>query len=366
MLKKSATMAVLALMVLFALEGASAWAAADLEEGVKDLAEKITKSMIEKQKQKIAIVDFSDLNGNVTVLGQFMAEELTTQLFTLAPGKFEVVERRQLLKLEEELILGQIGVLEEKGLKKMGQVLGVEAIVTGSMTDLGNTVKVNARMIAVESAKVFAVAATSIPKTGIVADLASKGVERKQLVATPGAAPAPSAQAARSTPSPAATKAKYYQELPKIRVEIEQLRVGKNQLTVFLNYINKTDEHLAIALVSPYGQSEDSWACWPQIGKTFVLDSDNNRYPFLQGSGLSGGWSTCNYFAQGTSALRIEPKASAKAALTFAVREAKKSTAYDLVSEQTFLSKQKVQWSSEEQEAPSGKFTISIRAIEPQ
>jgi len=185
MLRKRATVAVLALMALFALEGASAWAAADLEEGVKDLADKITKSMIEKGTHKIAIVDFSDLNGNVTSLGQFMAEELTTQLFMLAPGKFEVVERRQLLKLEEELILGQVGVLEEKGLKQMGKVLGVEAIVTGSMTDLGNTVKVNARMIAVESAKVFAVAATSIPKTGIVADLASKAVERKSGAGAP-------------------------------------------------------------------------------------------------------------------------------------------------------------------------------------
>lgn len=129
MLRKRATMAVLALMALFGLEGASvlrpssgqAWAAADLEEGVKDLADKITKSMIEKSKHKIAIVDFSDLNGNVTALGQFMAEELTTQLFILAPGKFEVVERRQILKLEEELMLGQTGFIEEKSLKKRGK-----------------------------------------------------------------------------------------------------------------------------------------------------------------------------------------------------------------------------------------------------
>ncbi|MBI4377823.1 MAG: SUMF1/EgtB/PvdO family nonheme iron enzyme [Nitrospinae bacterium] len=138
--------------------------------------------MIEKKKQKIAIIDFSDLNGNVTALGQFMAEELTTQLFIIAPGKFEVVKRRQLLKLEEELVLGKVGNIEEKGIKKMGQVFGVDAVVTGSMTDLGNTVKINARVIAVESAKIFAVAATDIPKTGMVADLIEKKVEGRQPV----------------------------------------------------------------------------------------------------------------------------------------------------------------------------------------
>lgn len=162
------------------------------------MAEKIVKGMSDKGTRKIAIIDFSDLDARVTALGQFMAEELTAQLFLVAPGKFEVVERRQLLKLEEELALGQAGVIEEKSLKKMGQVLGVEAVVTGSMTDLGNTIKVNARMIAVESAKVFAVAATSIPKTGIVADLASKAVERRPGGSAPAAA-APAAPASKPT-----------------------------------------------------------------------------------------------------------------------------------------------------------------------
>lgn len=168
---------------LIFLAGDFAFAASNLEEGVKQLADQISKNMLDKNKQKIAIIDFSDLNGNVTALGQFMAEELTTQLFIIAPGKFEVVERRQLLKLEQELALGQMGFIEEKGIKKMGQVLGVDAIVTGSMTDLGNSVKINARLIGVDTAKVFAVAATDIPKTGMVADLIGKQAEGKKASA---------------------------------------------------------------------------------------------------------------------------------------------------------------------------------------
>jgi len=238
MLRKRATIAVLALiMMLLALDSAPAWAAADLEEGVKDLADKITKSMIEKGTHKVAIVDFSDLDGNVTRLGQFMAEELTTQLFLLAPGKFEVVERRQILKLEEELALSQMGVIEEKSLKKMGQVLGVEAVVTGSMTDLGNTVKVNARMIAVESAKVFAVAATSIPKTGIVAELASKAVERRSGGSAPAVAASPTPA---SKPTPAQTAMQV--EVKNFLFALQGCKKAGTQVTCSLMITNQAED----------------------------------------------------------------------------------------------------------------------------
>ena len=177
---KLCSLALLFFLLLSVVGSQQVLAASNLDEGVSQLARQIGKSMEEKQSQKIAIIDFSDLNGNVTALGQFLAEELTTQLFIVAPGKFEVVERRQLMKLADELMLGLSGFVEEKSIKKMGQVLGVDAIVTGSMTDLGNTVKINARLIGVESARVFAVAATDIPKTGMVADLIARQAGKKQ------------------------------------------------------------------------------------------------------------------------------------------------------------------------------------------
>lgn len=229
------------------------FAASNIEEGVKSLAEQISKNMKEKQKQKIAIIDFSDLNGNVTALGQFIAEELTTQLFITAPGNFEVVERRQLLKLEEELALGQMGFIEEKGIKKMGQVLGVDAIVTGSMTDLGNTVKINARMIAVESAKVFAVAATDIPKTVMVFDLMAKQVEERQPEVK-----APSALTVQSGKEEAKRKEEttfFKNDLFKITVK--SLKKTGNTIELALLYENIVKKNIKVSLKSAYLSDEN-------------------------------------------------------------------------------------------------------------
>lgn len=133
-----------------------------LETGAKELSNQLTKNMLDRGVQKVAIVDFSDLKGNSTDMGRLVAEELTTQMFFLAPGKFEVVERRKLLKLEEEIKLNMSGAIAENNIKAIGKMLGVDAIVTGTVASVNGTYRVNARVIAVESAKVIAVAATSI------------------------------------------------------------------------------------------------------------------------------------------------------------------------------------------------------------
>jgi hypothetical protein len=136
----------------------------------------------------------------------------------IAPGKFEVVERRQLLKLVEELSLGQMGLIEEKSLKEMGRVLGVDAIVTGSMTDLGKSIKVNARMISVESAKVVAVAATDIPQTGVVVDLMGKQAERGQLSS-------PDRKSSGTSPTSTIGKGKLRVEVNEFAFEVQSCKI---------------------------------------------------------------------------------------------------------------------------------------------
>ena len=56
----------------------------------------------------------------------------------------------------------------------MGRILGVDAIASGSVTDLGTNVKVNARLIATETGSVFAVAAVKIAKDATVKKLMQK------------------------------------------------------------------------------------------------------------------------------------------------------------------------------------------------
>ena len=169
-------------------------AAANLEEGVRDLAQQISVNMVNANLKKVALVEFAGLDGEVTAFGQFLAEELTTQLFVATPGRFEVVERRQLQRVLQEHRLSASGLLDASTIASLGKILGIEALITGSIADLGPEVKVNARLIAVESARVFAVAASNVPKTEVVIRLMQQRATGLAIEA-PATAPAGSAPA---------------------------------------------------------------------------------------------------------------------------------------------------------------------------
>jgi len=137
-----------------------------LETQLQDLADQISLSLTKEQSTKVAIIEFSDLQGQVTRLGRFIAEELTTRLFR--SGSFEVIERQLLSKVLQEQQLTLTGILDAESAVKLGKLLGVQAIASGTITDLGESLKVNARLIFTQTGKVFAVAAVTIPKDNTV------------------------------------------------------------------------------------------------------------------------------------------------------------------------------------------------------
>lgn len=86
-------------------------------------------------KPRIAVVDFRNSSSWTywgPRLGQAAADELATQL--VQSGKFTVVERSRLESLMAEQKLGQSGAVSTGTAAQIGQLLGVQAIVTGSIT----------------------------------------------------------------------------------------------------------------------------------------------------------------------------------------------------------------------------------------
>lgn len=212
------------LSLLMVFEAGYVFGASNLDEGVNELATQISENMLTTEKNKIAVVEFSNLDGTVSAFGQFLAEELITTLFMVSHGKFTVVERSQLQKVFAELGFQMAGMVDEATIKKLGKILGVDAVVTGSITDLGNIVKVNGRMIGTETGRVFAVAATEIPKVGTVADLMAKRIARVQ----------PTGPAKR----PETKKEAKVFEYGDLRIVLKSLKKSGNQITSVLVYEN--------------------------------------------------------------------------------------------------------------------------------
>ena len=142
-----------------------------LESGFQRLADQIVAGLRTKQASKIAVVQFTNLDGSVSEFGAFIAEEMTTRLYQA--GTFRVVERELLRQVMTEHELATTGLFDEESAKELGKLLGVDAITAGSVTDLGSEVRINSRLIATETGSVFSAAAVTLPKDARVVNLMS-------------------------------------------------------------------------------------------------------------------------------------------------------------------------------------------------
>lgn len=210
-----------------------------LEQGIHELAGSISATMKTGSIKKIAVVEFTDLSGYRSTLGQFIAEELITQLFNVSPGQFDVVERRQLAKVLGEQKLAATGLIDPDSISRVGKILGIQAIVTGSITDLGAQIKLNARLIAVETGKVFAASSVSVTK-----DLSAERLMNQS-------APIESSQASlASGPARQRQASDVFFQNPFLRVDVKSLAIDKTHasLSLALSFRNLGSSELLLGV----------------------------------------------------------------------------------------------------------------------
>ena len=145
------------------------------EKEIKAISATTAESIASLGKKTVAVVDFTDLQGSVTELGRFLAEELSVALASSAKG-FEVVDRTHLKTLLQEYKLSATGLIDPQTARKLGQVAGVEALVTGSITPFGDSIRLTVKVLDTNTAKMIGATAADIPKTKAIEELLSKGI----------------------------------------------------------------------------------------------------------------------------------------------------------------------------------------------
>lgn len=150
--------------VLAALLAAFALASpARASEDIKGMAQAVAAAAASRQVKRVAVVPFTAPRGAGSFSGAVVSERLVIQL--LARGELDLVERRFLDKILEEQRLGVFGIMDQDTVKALGKVLGVDAILTGTIVELkGERVEVNARLIHAETAQVLAADTANVAK----------------------------------------------------------------------------------------------------------------------------------------------------------------------------------------------------------
>lgn len=127
------------------------------------IAHDLDRAAVRHEKKRVAILPFQAVPDRQSNSGLIVSERLMGRV--ASRGHVEVVERTLLESVLQEAKLALSGALRPGSLKGLGQVLGVDAIVTGTVLGLNDgRLEVNARMIDAESAKVLSVSAARVEK----------------------------------------------------------------------------------------------------------------------------------------------------------------------------------------------------------
>ena len=163
------------------------------------LTSSLSEIVRDSGKKTVAVVDFTDLQGCVTELGRYMAEDVSVALVNNAKG-IEVIDRTNLRVLMQEHKLASTGIIDPATARKLGQVAGVDALVTGTITPIGDSVHVSAKVLDTVSAKMLGGTTVDLPKTAPVQELIAKGVMNCGQPDSSQMDSSPAADAERSPP----------------------------------------------------------------------------------------------------------------------------------------------------------------------
>lgn len=132
-----------------------------------------TQAASEYRKIKIAVLDFQQ-NGafDSADVGKIVAEWLTTSL--VETGRFDVIERRLLQQIVEEQKMGKSGLIDPGSASRLGRLLGVKTVVSGTVQSYEGTYEINARLINVETGSIITAEKISASSTTRLPDLVSR------------------------------------------------------------------------------------------------------------------------------------------------------------------------------------------------
>lgn len=147
----------------------------NIDTGLLDLMHQLMETLGEEQRPVLMVLDFPDPAGQITGLGRYASEELLAHL--IREKKLRVVERRFIEKTTKEIEFGMSGLVHEDAAKSIGKLVGADGILTGSYTLIGEHVKLQARIIDVETGELLATGGVRVHPAG-VADLIGRLIER--------------------------------------------------------------------------------------------------------------------------------------------------------------------------------------------
>ena len=130
----------------------SAFGQNDFSTQIQKVADTISKKIIQTGNKKVAVTEFINLDESITQLGQFLCDELSSELSNLTENltKFEVIERTNvdLIFKEKKLIQSVDG---SKMARDVGKLNAADILIWAIISDFEGYYRVNIKLLDTKS-----------------------------------------------------------------------------------------------------------------------------------------------------------------------------------------------------------------------
>lgn len=141
-----------------------------LQQAIASLAGDIQKGVSGKRVQKAAVMPLTTLHGIETTLGLYIADKLTNAL-SVGTQRIDMVERARISVALGEMKLGASGLLSEETIQRTGMALGADAVIVGTITELGDEIDVSVRIFSVATLRILGQASHLLEKDEVINSL---------------------------------------------------------------------------------------------------------------------------------------------------------------------------------------------------
>ena len=122
----------------------------------------------------VAVLDFDGI-GITKDEARALSSRFGTEFMGVSKGVYKAVERNQMSQILEEQGFQNTGIVSSDDAVKLGEALGADFIVTGSISKVGSLFSINARLLDVKTAEI--VQSISYDHMGDIVDLMTKGIK---------------------------------------------------------------------------------------------------------------------------------------------------------------------------------------------
>ena len=134
----------------------------DMYSVLEGLSASMSDKLESNAINKIAVMNYADLSGSNQGLSKYIVDEITLQLFL--KEKFQIIEREQIDYIVNEQKLSSSGLVDDASAIEIGNILSVEALVLGDISESDGKIILNTKVISSQTGQILFLNKTSFLK----------------------------------------------------------------------------------------------------------------------------------------------------------------------------------------------------------